>query len=66
MKGMKRKMRIRYTFHTVEGELIGWGDCPEWAAKVREAWARPGFTEEREHVMFLTDRPIGAIGPVPR
>lgn len=60
---MKARMRTRYTFHhATQGHMIGWGDCPTWARRVREAWGEAA-TETREAVMFVTTRPQGAMRP---
>jgi len=60
---MKKRMRTRYTFHDINGNFIGHGDCPNWAAKVRAAWGDKAI-ETREQVMYVTNRPQGAIGTV--
>lgn len=58
---MKQRMRTRYTFHdAANGYLIGWGDCPNWAQGVREAWGDKA-TETQERVMFVTNRKQGAM-----
>lgn len=61
---MKRSMRTRYTFYRKDnGDFVGWGDCPFWAQKVRDAWGDKA-TETQERVMFITDRAQGAVNSV--
>lgn len=55
---MKRKMRTRYTFKSVNTEHTFWGDCPIWAEKTRRAWGDK-VVETQDRVMFLTHRKRG-------
>lgn len=58
---MKKSLRWRYTFHTVDGRFIGYGDCPYWAAGVIRGWGATNVVLTKERVMYMTNRPVGAI-----